>query len=45
MTEAFNMQMFEPHHICLIDYVGSRIASKVKKGDGLLLWLIHEKEI
>jgi hypothetical protein len=45
MMEAFNMQMLEPHNICLINYDGSRIARKVKKGDGLLLWLIHDKEI
>jgi hypothetical protein len=45
MMEAFNMQMLEPHNICLRNYDGSRIARKVKKGDGLLLWLIHDKEI
>jgi hypothetical protein len=43
MMEAFNMQMLKPHNICLIIYGGSRIARKVKKGDGLLLWLIHDK--
>jgi hypothetical protein len=39
------MQMLEPHNMCLINYDGSRIARKMKKGDGLLLWLIHDKEI
>ncbi len=45
MMEAFNIQMLEQHNMCLIFFDGSRIARKVKKGDGLLLWLIHDKEI